>query len=140
MSLNGFSNNNIQTGLRTSDIGAAFHSCTTGNGTNCTVSDQQSSIPKNIGNIVCLPSTVTYLVTSTCQNLLNQGSSSGCQKNSAPTNCGLSSTNSVRPTCNWRTQDNKSVTASWNWTLTWDGANNRVNVDCAETGYQSYTQ
>ncbi len=137
VTLQGIASSGIIVGLRTSDIGAAFHTCTTtSSGGGCTVSDNQSSIPKNIGNIICLPSTVgAYSIDAACSMLLTQNSGS-CQKNSAPSNCNQpqGSYSSVAPDCNYRTSSNAGTAASWTWTLV--NSSGQTTLKCAQTGYQ----
>lgn len=134
--LTNFSNSNITTGIRTSDFTASFHSCTTSSQQSCTVTDDQRSIPKNIGNILCMPSAMNVSIDSSCSSLLNAGANENCQKNSASGYCGG---NVVKPECNYRTEDDKSTPASWTWTLS-AGSNGLVDVQCSASGYQGYTQ
>ncbi|AXS41804.1 hypothetical protein [Breoghania sp. L-A4] len=136
VTLNNFSNSNIEIGIRTSDLGAAFHSCTTGSKPSCTVTDDQSSIPKNIGNILCMPSAMNVSIDSSCQSLLDAGESESCQSNSASGYC---YGNVVMPACNYRTEDDKSTAASWTWTLS-PGSNGVIDLACSQSGYQGYTQ
>jgi len=119
--------------LQTSDFGAILHSCnTSGTTSTCTVKDQQSSIPKNMGNMLCVPGNVTYTTTATCQSLLDQGKSS-CQKNSISHQvCDTSQT--IGPYCNWMTSSTASTTASWTWNVT-STASNAITVDCSNSGY-----
>ncbi|MHA7774998.1 hypothetical protein [Roseibium sp. M-1] len=135
LTLEGFINNSISISIRTSDFGAAYHSCSPNNTNGCNVQDPQSSIPKNIGNILCLPSAMNFTITDGCQSLLTAGSSDDCQSNSAKDFCH----NGVAPACNYRTTNNASTTAEWDWILT-QTAHGLVQVDCKETGYQGYTE
>lgn len=140
-SVSGIDNSGIYVQIRTSDFGATPHYCETGpSGGGCTVSDQQSSIPKNIGNMLCVPQSLgTYTLTAACTTLLQAGQSS-CQKNSAVTRCGQSSStySYVAPTCNYRTDSDASVSANWSWTISNTGGG--TVIDCSQSGYQGYTQ
>ena len=91
---------------------------------------------QNIGNIICLPSTVgAYSIDAACSMLLTQNSGS-CQKNSAPSNCNQpqGSYSSVAPDCNYRTSSNAGTAASWTWTLV--NSSGQTTLKCAQTGYQ----
>lgn len=134
--LKGFSNSGISVGIRTSDFGAAYHSCSTGNDEGCTVTDEQSSIPKNIGNVLCLPSNMNASIDSSCKQLLDAGNDESCQKNSAVAYCYA---NAIAPTCNYRTYDDASTSASWDWAVS-PNSNGTVTVDCSVSGYNGYTQ
>ena len=140
-SVSGIDNSGIMVQIRTSDIGAAAHYCTTGGtGGGCTVSDQQSSIPKNIGNMLCLPQSLGgYTITAACNTLLTAGSGS-CQGNSASANCGQSSSTyaNVAPKCNYRTSSTASTSANWSWKII--GSGGSITIDCAQSGYSGYTQ
>ncbi|MCK7613800.1 hypothetical protein [Roseibium sediminicola] len=128
-------NNSTAIALRTSDIGAGYHHCSPDISYGCTVDDDQRSIPKNIGNILCLPSSTFFTVTDSCMSLLNSGSSQDCQKNSAKGFC----SNGVAPTCNYRTSADADTKAQWNWVVNYTGTD-AVSVDCNENGYQGYTE
>jgi hypothetical protein len=120
-------------GFRTSDPGASFVNCTV-SGTNqtCSVENSNSSIPKNLGNIVCLPAAnANYKLSDRCTSLIKAGSGS-CQTNSSASQCG-SGTTPVYPVCNYRTTSNKSNPAYWVWNVVSDGGN--YTVDCLQAGY-----
>lgn len=140
-SVSGIDNSGIKVQIRTSDIGATAHYCTTGgSGGGCTVTDQQSSIPKNIGNMLCLPQSLGgYTISAGCNSLLTAGSGS-CQGNSATSNCGqsTSSYSYVAPKCNYRTSSSASTSANWYWTITSSGGT--LTIDCSQSGYTGYTQ
>lgn len=138
-SVNGVNYSGIVVEIRTSDIGAKAHICTTGSTGGCSVSDNQSSIPKNIGNMLCLPFAMgSYQIDPTCQTLLNEVS--GCQKNSAVPYCATGSSNQqIRPYCNYRTSENAGTQASWSWQLVYD-AGNKLTVQCSKTGYQGVSK
>ena len=140
-SVSGIDNSGIKVQIRTSDIGASAHYCTTGgSGGGCTVTDQQSSIPKNIGNMLCMPQSLGgYTISAACNSLLTAGSGS-CQGNSATSNCGqsTSSYSYVAPKCNYRTSSNASTSANWSWTITSSGGS--MTIDCSQSGYTGYTQ
>lgn len=134
VSLNDFNNTSVTAVTRTSDFAAQYHSCTTGNGTSCTVTDTHRSPPKNMGNVLCMPSGMIYDITSACESLLSTGASNSCKKNSAK---GFyCSGDMIAPTCDFRT--GSSGTATWQWTLT--AQNGTVKVDCSESGYVGYSQ
>ena len=133
--LQGFTNSNISTGIRSTDVIAPYHSCQTGDKSGCTVTEGYSSIPKNIGNVLCLPESMNAKITSACDSLLRAGEDEGCKKNEAVSFCGG---NRIYPVCSYRTKDDKSVSANWTWVLT--PGTGVVNVDCKQTGYQGYTQ
>lgn len=139
--VSGIDNSGIKVQIRTSDIGATPHYCTTGgSGGGCTVTDQQSSIPKNIGNMLCLPQSLGgYTITAGCNSLLSADSGS-CQGNSATSNCGqsTSSYSYVAPKCNYRTSSSAGTSANWNWTITSSGGS--LTIDCSQSGYTGYTQ
>ncbi|MGB0504784.1 MAG: hypothetical protein ACPGGK_01185 [Pikeienuella sp.] len=132
-----FQNNSIGTGFRTSDALANFHSCSTSqdNGYGCQVSDKSTSTPKNIGNTLCLPTSMVFSIDQNCQSLLNAGAGEDCQENSSSGQCGTSQ--EVLPGCNWRTEE--TGTAKWDWTLT-HGDNGIMMISCTNSGYQGYSQ
>jgi hypothetical protein len=101
----------------------------------CTATNSYGSIPKNIGNMLCLPSGVSYSISSSCQSLIDSGKSNSCQKNSASGRCGG---NAIYPVCNYRTVDNTSVKPTWTWSL--GISNGVVQVNCSQSNYQGYSQ
>ena len=109
-------------GYRTSDPGASFVSCTiTGSSQTCSKHNGNSSIPKNLGNVLCLPAAqVKFTVTPRCQTLINAGSGN-CQANSSAGKC-PSGTTAIMPACNYRTSSNASNTANWVWNVVNAGA------------------
>jgi hypothetical protein len=126
--------------IKTSDAGAATHSCTTSGTSGCTVTDEETSIPKNMANMLCLPQSMGgYTIDSACRSLLLQGSSD-CQNNYADPICDqkdypYNTTYSyVAPLCNFRTSTTPSVSANWSWVLERNQAG--VTVKCSQTGYQ----
>ncbi|MEA2558953.1 MAG: hypothetical protein QOH06_457 [Acidobacteriota bacterium] len=135
LTLSGFNNSSIIAGYRVTDVAASFHQCSAESSSNCSACAGAKSYPKNVGNYLCIPSTLVYAITANCQALLSSGSAN-CSKNNVPsTVCGSQST--VEPVCNWRTNDNTNE-ADWNWSLTWSG--NTVSVDCSNNNYQGYSQ
>ncbi|HVG06922.1 MAG TPA: hypothetical protein VNM67_04400 [Thermoanaerobaculia bacterium] len=135
LTLSGFNNSSIIAGYRVTDVSAAFHQCSAESSSHCSACAGATFYPKNVGNYLCIPSTFIYSITSGCQSLLSSGSSN-CSKNNVPsTVCGSQAT--VRPTCNWRTNDNKNE-ADWNWTVTANGS--ALVVDCSTNNYQGYSQ
>ena len=124
----------LKAGFRTSDIGASFHTCKVGPGKDtCPESDTSHSPPKNIGNVLCIPTGLSYTVTGSCTTLLNAGEGD-CKENSAKGQCGDGWTE-VRPSCNYRTD--KKGSAQWIWLVT---GTSPITVDCSEDGYVGYTQ
>jgi hypothetical protein len=118
-------------GFRTSDIGAKYTSCyLSGTDRDCSAGNTNSSYPKNIGNILCLPAAISnYQATPQCQNLMAEPPG-GCQQNSAAGKC---STNqrAVMPYCNYRTSSSVSAAASWTWDVTPPAATgSQTKVDC----------
>jgi opacity protein-like surface antigen len=134
LTLSGFNNSNIMTAFKTTDAFDAVHSCTTGSSSNCTAQNGYGSPPKNVGNILCMPSNLVYAITSGCQAILSSGSSQGCKGNPIQGLCGGNA--NVTAACAWRTNNNKSTT-TWNWNLSYSGG--VVNVDCSNSNYQGYT-
>ena len=126
----------ITAGMRTSDIRAKYVYCyLSGTQTTCSVGNTNSSYPKNIGNLLCLPAANSnYQLTANCQTLLAQ--QSGCQKNSASGKC-ISKDKAVMPYCNYRTTSDKGTTASWTWTVTLPATGSTVSIDCQYSGYTS---
>jgi len=135
VNLSGFTNNSIVTGFESSDVFDGYHSCSTGSNSNCSATNSYGAIPKNIGNMLCLPSGVSYSISSSCQSLIDSGKSNSCQKNSASGRCGG---NAIYPVCNYRTVDNTSVKPTWTWNLSI--SNGVVQVNCSQSNYQGYTQ
>ena len=121
-------------GYRTSDPGASFITCTiTGSSQTCSSNNSNSSIPKNLGNILCLPTaSAKFTVSPRCQSLLNAGSGS-CQTNSSAGKC-ASGTTAIMPICNYRTSSNSSNSANWVWNVSNDAG--VYGVDCLQAGYQ----
>ena len=119
---------------RTSDVSASFITCTiSGSSQTCSNNNSNSSIPKNLGNILCLSaSSVKLTVSPRCQTLLNAGSGN-CQSNSSAGKC-PSGTTAVMPACNYRTTSNSSTTANWVWNVSYDAG--VYGVDCLQAGYQ----
>lgn len=139
VTLNGFNNSNILVGFKSTDVFDGVHSCKPGSGPSCTTQNGYGSPPKNISNFLCIPNSLTYQITSSCQTLLAQGQSQSCHGNSLDNYCSAVVTNSseVAPSCNWRTNDNTS-TVTWSWTLTYQGG--VVTVDCSNGNYQGPEQ
>lgn len=134
----GIDNSFIIVDIRASDFAANDHTCTTGgSGGGCTVGDEQSFVPKNIGNMLCVPCAIGKIqIDSSCQALLDEVK--GCQKNSASAKCFSVSGNdycSIAPACNYQTSSTASTPASWSWQLNYDVAQN-LTLQCAESGYQ----
>ena len=134
LTLSGFSNNQIYTGFETTDLGSSFHSCKPGNGSSCSACDESRAYPKNIRNVLCIPSSLVYSISSSCGDVLDSGSDQGCSTNNISCGSGFVT---VKPTCNWRTADN-SNTANWNWTVSY--ANSLLTVSCSNSNYQGYTE
>jgi len=134
LTLNGFNNSNISTAFKTTDVFDAVHSCSAGSTGGCTASNSYGSPPKNVGNILCLPSNLIYTVTSGCQAILTAGSTQNCKGNPIQGWCGSNA--NVTASCAWRTNNNKNTTP-WNWTLNF--ANGIITVDCSNSNYQGYT-
>jgi len=121
-------------GYRTSDVGAKFITCTiTGSSQTCSNNNHNASIPKNLGNILCLPVTnAVYHLSSRCQSLLTAGTGN-CQTNSSNGQC-PGGTTAIMPACNYRTSSNASTTANWVWNV--GSENGQYEVDCLQAGYQ----
>ncbi len=134
LTLSGINNSNIRAAFKTTDAFDSVHSCSAGSGSSCTASNGYGSPPKNVGNILCLPSNLTYSITNSCQSLLASGASQDCKGNPISNYCGGDS--SAAASCAWRTNNNKSLT-SWNWNLSF--SNGIVSVDCSNSNYQGYT-
>lgn len=139
VTLNGFNNSNILVGFKSTDVFDAVHTCKPGSSPSCTTQNGYGSPPKNISNFLCIPNSLTYQITSSCQSLLSQGVSQGCNSNNEANYCSIAVSNSseVAPSCNWRTNNNTS-TVTWNWTLTYQGG--VVTVDCSNGNYQGPEQ
>lgn len=117
--------------IRTSDFGAASHTCTTGDGIGCTVTDPQSAVPKNIGNLLSIPQSIGgYTIDGACKTLLQE--TSGCQKNSALPPSTVT-TSYVAPVCNYTTSATASTSAYWYWTV--QRSNSGVMIKCTKDGY-----
>jgi hypothetical protein len=130
--MSNFTDGSVYAGQKTSDIGSSFHKCTPGEITSCVNSDGQSSIPKNIGNVLCLASGTSKSIESSCQSLLS-ASSGNCQGNSAKDSCG-SGMIAIYPDCNYRTSSTSSTSANWQWLLTKSGTGS-ITVGCNQVGY-----
>lgn len=139
VTLNGFNNSNIVVGFKSTDAFDGVHTCKPGSSSSCTAQNGYGSPPKNIGNFLCIPNSVAYQISSSCQSLLSQGTSQNCHGNSESNYCAVAVSNSseVAPACNWRTNNNTS-TVTWNWTLTYQGG--IVTVDCSNSNYQGPEQ
>jgi hypothetical protein len=134
LSMSGINNSNIRAAFKTTDGFDAVHSCSPGSTSGCTASNGYGSPPKNVGNILCMPSNLAYAISSSCQSLLASGASQDCKGNPISNYCGGNA--SVASSCAWRTNNNKNTT-TWNWNLSF--ANGVVNVDCSNSNYQGYT-
>lgn len=135
LDLTGFNNSSITAGYRVTDVGASFHSCNAGSGSNCSACAGATFSPKNVGNYLCLPSNLIYSISSSCQSLLTSGASNCTTNNTNGSVC--SGQSAVMPACNWRTNDN-SNTATWTWSLSLSGST--VVVNCSNSNYQGYEQ
>ncbi len=124
-------------GYRTSDISASFVTCTiSGSSATCSANNSNSSTPKNLGNILCLPTAnAKFTVSPRCQSLLNGGAGS-CKSNSSSGKC-PGGTTAIMPSCNYRTTSNSSTTANWVWNVS--NENGQYDVDCLNAGYQGPT-
>jgi hypothetical protein len=120
-------------GFRTSDVNAKFVTCTiTGSNQTCSKENSNSSIPKNLGNILCLPAVSARYKTSDRCTALIKNKEGSCQTNSAASKC-PSGTTAVFPACNYRTSSNSSDAAYWVWNVANDSGN--YTVDCLQSGY-----
>lgn len=139
VTLSGFNNSNIVAGFKSTDIFDNVHTCKPGSSSSCTAQNGYDSPPKNIGNFLCIPNSVTYQIASSCQSLLTQGVSNGCHDNVEDSYCAVAVANSsqVSPSCNWRTNDNTN-TVTWSWTLTYQQG--IVTVSCSNGNYQGPEQ
>lgn len=134
LTLTGFNSSTIVTAFTTTDVFDSTHSCNAGSGSNCTAQNGYGSPPKNVGNVLCIPNNLTYAITATCQQLLSQGASQGCDKNNLKSYCN-SGLATVAPACNWRTNNNKND-VNWNWKLTLQGQGCVISIDCSQSNYQ----
>jgi len=134
LTLTGINNSNISAAFTTTDAFDTVHSCSAGSGSSCTASNKYGSPPKNVGNILCMPSNLAYSITNACQTLLTSGSGQDCKGNPIRGYCGSNA--NVTASCAWRTNNNTNTTA-WNWNLSF--ANGLVTVDCSNSNYQGYT-
>ncbi|MEJ2624391.1 MAG: hypothetical protein P8Z80_07590 [Pseudolabrys sp.] len=125
-------------GMRTSDISASLVKYTvSGSDSTCSIENSNSSPPKNIGNVVCLPvSKAQYKTSNRCGSLMNAGKGN-CQSNSASGKC-PSGTTPVYPTCNYRTSSSSSDAAYWVWNVG-AASDGQYDVDCLQAGYRGYT-
>jgi hypothetical protein len=128
--------------IRTADVGASTNRCeTNGTGSGCSVSDPQTFVPKDIGNMLCLPKSIgAYSIDGACSSLLTTGQDQKCQSNSVHSNCGqsVSDYSYVAPACNWRTSSSVGTSANWQWSLS-TGASGTI-IKCSQTGYVNYSQ
>ncbi len=133
----------VQVGMRTSDVRSRAHSCSNGSSTgSCTAVDTHSSTPKNIGNILCMPTNITKVkIEPACSALLVDGKFDHCQRNAfnnnGPKLCNTSSDDRVplMPACNYRTE--KTGEVEWKWTIAQEG--DVYVVGCSQRGYRGYT-
>jgi hypothetical protein len=133
----------VQVGMRTSDVRSRARSCSNGSSTgSCTVTDTHSSTPKNIGNILCMPTNITKVeIDPACSALLVDGKFDHCQRNAfnnnGPKLCNTSSDDRVplMPACNYRTE--KTGEVEWKWTIAQEG--DVYVVGCSQRGYRGYT-
>lgn len=135
LTLTGFNNSSIVAGYRTTDVGAAYHYCDTGSTNSCAACASATFQPKNVGNYLCLPSNLLYTISSSCQTLLNSGSSD-CSTNTTDGDV-CTGQSAVMPACNWRTEDNDTE-AYWSWSLSLSGST--ITVNCSNSNYQGYEQ
>lgn len=138
----GVNANGIAAVTRTSDAGASYIYCVIQpNSTTCTASNDNTFVPKNIGNVVCIPKNFNYpALTAQCSGLINSGSGN-CQTNSAAGACNSRLEWEIKPVCNYRTSSTSSTSANWNWQLNATAvANNAFTLDCSQSGFQGYTQ
>lgn len=137
LSLSGFNSSSLKTGFTTTDVFDGDHTCSPGNGSSCSACNGYGSPPKNTGFILCIPDAMTYQITSSCQNLLSQGSGDGCSDNTISKAVCSSTSAVVRPSCNWRSHDNKNNTG-WNWTVKYSSG--IYTVDCSNYNFQGPEQ
>jgi hypothetical protein len=125
-------------GMRTSDISASLVKYTvSGSDSTCSIENSNSSPPKNIGNVVCLPvSKAQYNTSNRCESLMNAGKGN-CQSNSTSGKC-PSGTTPVYPACNYRTSSSSSNAAYWVWNVG-AASDGQYDVDCLQAGYRGYT-
>lgn len=138
----GLNASGIATATRTSDAGADFVGCVIQpNSTSCTASNDNTFVPKNIGNVACIPKNLNYpALTAQCNNLLSAGSGN-CQTNSAAGVCNARLEWEIKPICNYRTSSSSSTSANWTWQLNASTVSgNAFTLDCSQTGFQGYTQ
>jgi len=135
LTLTGFNNSGITAAFKTTDAFDSVHSCNPGSGSSCTAQNGYGSPPKNVGNILCLPSNLVYAISSGCQAILTSGEGQDCKGNPIKGYCGGNS--NVTASCAWRTNNNKT-TVQWNWRLSYQ-SNGAISVDCSNSNYQGYT-
>lgn len=128
-----FADTSILAGMKTSDVGAAFEVCNVGSIASCIVTEQQTHYPKNIGNALCVESGTKVVIDAACNTLLTQ-SSGNCQPNSAIGSC--SPRTAYGPACNYRTQNNYTASANWQWFVT-RNSDGSLTVGCNKNGYDT---
>jgi len=130
VTIDGFNSTTITTGFTSTDAFDSIHSCETTNGVSCTTQNGYDHPPKNIHEFLCIPSSMAYLLTTTCSTLVNRNDGNDCHGNSSGNYC-LGS-QGVGPICQWRT--NSSGTAAWNWTISYRSGT-PYSIDCNVSGY-----
>jgi hypothetical protein len=123
--------------FRSTDITDGEHICSSNTSNPCTVEKGYSSIPKNIGHVLCLSNQYKVSISNSCSTLLNTGSNDGCEKNLAKNYC--QGAQNIYPICNWRTTADASTPAKWSWTVTYNNAGSYI-IDCTHSGYQGTQQ
>ncbi|WP_407050515.1 hypothetical protein [Methyloraptor flagellatus] len=130
----GFSNKSVKAAIQTTDFLADPTVCTTTNSNPCKNSEKQTSSPKNMGQVICIPNTMSVTLTSACQSLLLTGSGNNCTANPLANYCS-SSTRGYASSCAWRTSTDKTQSATTNWTVTLNADGSGYSVDCSQSGY-----
>src|SRR3984893_3236792 len=82
VTIDGFNSTTVTTGFTSTDAFDSIHSCTTTNGVSCTTQNGYDHPPKNIHEFLCIPSSMAYLLTTTCSTLVNRNDGNDCHGNS----------------------------------------------------------
>jgi hypothetical protein len=137
LTMTGFKNPDVLVAFISTDLTDQVRKCTAKTGSSCTAQNGYGSPPKNISNVLCLPNTLSYIITESCQQLLAKGATQDCKGNGLASYCTRYLTNSINvaPGCKWRTKDNKDP-VTWSWVLTLRGQGPAVDLDCSNKNYQ----
>lgn len=125
---------NVSTAFRSDTLTNPVYSCYTDGMNSCATSHTYNSKEKNLSVGLCLPSPGTYILTQSCQDLLNKTGNGECDVNKDSV-CSVDA-KTITPVSYWTTE--RGGTATWTWTV--DYVNGAYNIDCSVVGFQGCSE